>query len=258
VYKDRKVAVVVPAYNEETLIRPALETIPGYVDVVYVVDDGPVDGTLSVIEEVASRDQRVVVIEHNPNRGVGAAIVSGYKRVLEDEVRAGFLGVVVAVAEAGAPVSVGAVEGGGVVGVASGGLDSVAAALRMCLGGGVEEFREYYRLVDPVGVWAVDRALGWAPRRVAAAAASEWVVAVSCLCGDPAPLLGVLGGGGAVLLAGRPWLWAPGLGLAVAVHEGVSRMARALERVGVGVYSDVEELVLRVRAAGPLSAQGVP
>jgi glycosyltransferase involved in cell wall biosynthesis len=85
-YKGKSIGVVVPAYNEETLIRPTLETVPGYVDRVYAVDDGSIDGTLGVIEDVASRDQRIVVIKHNPNRGVGAAIVSGYKRSLEDGV----------------------------------------------------------------------------------------------------------------------------------------------------------------------------
>lgn len=85
-YKDHKVAVVVPAYNEAVLIRPTLETVPDYVDVVYVVEDGSVDDTLSVVEEVASRDSRVVVVRHEENRGVGAAVVSGYKRCIEDEV----------------------------------------------------------------------------------------------------------------------------------------------------------------------------
>ncbi|MCW4050732.1 MAG: glycosyltransferase family 2 protein [Candidatus Bathyarchaeota archaeon] len=85
-YKDRRVAVVVPAYNEEVLIRPTLETIPDYIDVVYAVDDGSKDDTFNVIEEIASHDPRIKIIRHEENRGVGAAIVCGYKRCVEDDV----------------------------------------------------------------------------------------------------------------------------------------------------------------------------
>ena len=75
---------MVPAYNEEMLIRPTLESIPGYVDRVYVVDDGSVDNTCSVMEDVARGDERMLVINHNPNRGVGASIVTGYRKALEE------------------------------------------------------------------------------------------------------------------------------------------------------------------------------
>ena len=85
-YKDRKIGVVVPAFNEELLIRPTLETVPDYVDVVYAVDDCSKDKTLSVMQEIAEKDNRVVIIHHEKNGGVGAAIVSGYKRCVEDDV----------------------------------------------------------------------------------------------------------------------------------------------------------------------------
>jgi len=85
-YKDRKIGVVVPAFNEELLIGPTLETVPDFVDVVYAVDDCSSDRTLSVMQEIAERDNRVVVIHHEVNGGVGAAIVSGYKRCLVEDV----------------------------------------------------------------------------------------------------------------------------------------------------------------------------
>jgi glycosyltransferase involved in cell wall biosynthesis len=78
--------VVVPAYNEERLIRPTLETIPGFVDVVYAVDDGSVDTTVSVMREIAEKDSRIVIVEHGENCGVGAAIITGYKRCVVDDV----------------------------------------------------------------------------------------------------------------------------------------------------------------------------
>jgi glycosyltransferase involved in cell wall biosynthesis len=76
--------VVVPAYNEEDLIGEVLDGIPDYVAKVYVVDDGSADMTGAIIEDYAHRDPRIVAIHHNPNRGVGAAITTGYLQAVED------------------------------------------------------------------------------------------------------------------------------------------------------------------------------
>lgn len=84
-YRDRLVAVVVPAYNEEELIGETIESVPDYVCRVYVIDDGSKDRTGEIIEAYARRDPRIVPIHHNPNRGVGAAITSGYKRAIKDD-----------------------------------------------------------------------------------------------------------------------------------------------------------------------------
>jgi glycosyltransferase involved in cell wall biosynthesis len=80
--EGRSVAVVVPAYREEELIGVTLEGIPGFVDRVYVVDDASPDGTADRAK--ASGDARVAVVVHERNRGVGAAIVTGYHRALAD------------------------------------------------------------------------------------------------------------------------------------------------------------------------------
>ncbi|HUT35625.1 MAG TPA: glycosyltransferase family 2 protein [Planctomycetota bacterium] len=84
-YRDKRIAVVVPAYNEERLIGRVLETMPGFVDRVYVVDDASKDATVARAGEAAARDpQRIVLIRHEKNQGVGAAIVTGYRRALEE------------------------------------------------------------------------------------------------------------------------------------------------------------------------------
>jgi glycosyltransferase involved in cell wall biosynthesis len=76
----KTVAVVVPAYDEEKLLPETLAGIPEFVDRVYVVDDASRDGT----GERAADDPRVQVIRHETNRGVGAAIVTGYRQAIED------------------------------------------------------------------------------------------------------------------------------------------------------------------------------
>src|SRR5271157_330532 len=78
-----RIGVVVPAYNEERLIRQTIEGIPAYMDRIYVVDDCSKDNTPGVIDSL--KDPRVVNIRHEVNKGVGAAIITGYKKGLEEE-----------------------------------------------------------------------------------------------------------------------------------------------------------------------------
>ena len=85
-YKEKTVAVVVPAYNEEKLIAKTMTSIPDLVDRIIVVNDASTDRTGKIVEEVAERDSRICHIEHNLNKGVGGAIVTGYKRARDLEV----------------------------------------------------------------------------------------------------------------------------------------------------------------------------
>jgi glycosyltransferase involved in cell wall biosynthesis len=82
VLEGKQVAVVVPARDEEGLLPKTLAGIPDFVDRVYVVDDGSKDGTAAAAEG----ESRVALIRHEQSGGVGAAIVTGYKRALEDGV----------------------------------------------------------------------------------------------------------------------------------------------------------------------------
>jgi glycosyltransferase involved in cell wall biosynthesis len=84
--EGKRLGVVVPAYDEEELIVSTLQGIPGFVDTIYVVDDASGDETADRARSVG--DPRVEVIVHDRNRGVGAAIVTGYKRALVDRMDA--------------------------------------------------------------------------------------------------------------------------------------------------------------------------
>jgi len=76
----KSVAVVVPAFDEERLIGTTLAGIPEFVDHVFVVDDASRDATAERAR--SSGDARVEVISHERNQGVGAAILTGYRRAL--------------------------------------------------------------------------------------------------------------------------------------------------------------------------------
>jgi glycosyltransferase involved in cell wall biosynthesis len=82
--EGKRVAVVIPAYNEETLVGITVAGIPEYVDRIYVVDDHSTDGTVAAVRELA--DPRLELIVRERNGGVGAAIVAGYKRAIEERI----------------------------------------------------------------------------------------------------------------------------------------------------------------------------
>ena len=86
-YKDMTIAVVVPAYNEEKLIGRVIETMPEYVDKIVVVDDKSRDKTVDVVKDhqASSGDDRVALIQHECNQGVGGAIATGYKWVRDNK-----------------------------------------------------------------------------------------------------------------------------------------------------------------------------
>ncbi|MCX6654299.1 MAG: glycosyltransferase family 2 protein [Candidatus Bathyarchaeota archaeon] len=85
-YNNKKLSVIVPAYNEELLIGPTLQTVPDYIDKVYVVDDNSSDQTYEIVNKYAKTDPRIIPLKHESNRGVGAGIVTGYKKSIEDEI----------------------------------------------------------------------------------------------------------------------------------------------------------------------------
>jgi len=80
-YQGLRVGVVVPAFNEEHNLAAVLAGIPSYVDDIVVVDDGSRDRTCRVAQAVGRPGLEVV--RHHRNRGVGAAVASGYRRALE-------------------------------------------------------------------------------------------------------------------------------------------------------------------------------
>jgi glycosyltransferase involved in cell wall biosynthesis len=76
-----QIAVIVPAYNEAQHIAGTLRSVPAFVDRIVVVDDGSTDGTAAIAAGIA--DARVQVLRHPNNRGVGAALKTGYARAFE-------------------------------------------------------------------------------------------------------------------------------------------------------------------------------
>lgn len=87
-YKEKSISVVVPCFNEENQIGKVLSTMPEWVDVIYVVDDKSPDSTVDAVKAYVQEtgEKRVVLICHEVNMGVGAAIASGYKKARDEKI----------------------------------------------------------------------------------------------------------------------------------------------------------------------------
>ncbi|MFP4151155.1 MAG: glycosyltransferase, partial [Candidatus Aenigmatarchaeota archaeon] len=79
-----KISVVLPVYNEKENLRPLQKEITeameeNYKDweVIYV-DDGSSDGSPSVLEEIAEKNQEVKVIKFRKNFGQSSALQAGF------------------------------------------------------------------------------------------------------------------------------------------------------------------------------------
>ena len=73
---DRKLSVMMPAYNEERTLGVILRHVLARAEVsqVIAIDDGSTDGTHAVMERLARSDPRLTVLRQPVNRGKGAAL----------------------------------------------------------------------------------------------------------------------------------------------------------------------------------------
>ncbi len=84
-YRGRTIGVVIPAYNVERSIRKVVDGIPAWVDRIIVVDDASRDGTLREAQSIVS--DRLIVLRHDVNQGVGGATLTGLRRALDEGVK---------------------------------------------------------------------------------------------------------------------------------------------------------------------------
>lgn len=80
---DLKIAVILPSYKVRQHIIGVIRLIGPEVSRIYVVDDCCPDHSGCFVES-NGKDERIVVIRHTENQGVGGAVMTGYKAALED------------------------------------------------------------------------------------------------------------------------------------------------------------------------------
>jgi len=82
--KSTKIALLIPAYNEEKNIGQVIERcIPYHLDII-VVDDGSTDQTAQIVKRLRENPQsHLIFLQHAKNKGKGAALNTGFKYVME-------------------------------------------------------------------------------------------------------------------------------------------------------------------------------
>ena len=79
-----ELSIFFPFWNEqdniEQVVRDAIPVAAKVADKweIIMVDDGSADKTLQIAQKLASKDKRLRVVSHQPNRGYGAALTSGF------------------------------------------------------------------------------------------------------------------------------------------------------------------------------------
>ncbi|HKR66718.1 MAG TPA: glycosyltransferase family 2 protein [Thermoanaerobaculia bacterium] len=80
---DIQLAAVLPAYNVAKEIGAVLRGMPAMFTMIVVVNDGSADQTGAIAERYAELDRRIIVIHHETNRGVGGAVVTGFRTAID-------------------------------------------------------------------------------------------------------------------------------------------------------------------------------
>ncbi|QBD83707.1 glycosyltransferase family 2 protein [Ktedonosporobacter rubrisoli] len=89
-YTKHSLSVIMPAHNEEVAIAQtvltAIDAVSSWTQdfEIIVINDGSKDHTQEILEEIATWDTHVHVIQHEVNKGYGAALVSGFEAVSKD------------------------------------------------------------------------------------------------------------------------------------------------------------------------------
>ena len=77
-----RVAVVIPCYRSARSIVQVVSGIPQGIRTIVCVNDASDDGLGSVLDDLARNDDRVSVVTHDQNRGVGGATITGYRHAM--------------------------------------------------------------------------------------------------------------------------------------------------------------------------------
>lgn len=78
--KELGICIIIPTYNNKGSIMQVIQSVAEYCDDIFVVCDGPTDGTLELVKHSAIP---INVVEYQPNKGKGTALVTGFREALK-------------------------------------------------------------------------------------------------------------------------------------------------------------------------------
>ena len=83
-FRDKKIGVVIPCFNEEQNLSTVVHNLPDFIDAIIIINDASTDRTLAESQILQKDNCKILIVNHAKNRGVGAAIKSGYRRIIEE------------------------------------------------------------------------------------------------------------------------------------------------------------------------------
>ncbi|OGI15904.1 hypothetical protein A3K63_00905 [Candidatus Micrarchaeota archaeon RBG_16_49_10] len=75
---------IICAYNEEKTAVDVTRKTLKYVDKIIFVNDGSTDRTLNLMQSGFKGEKRVIILSHKKNMGKGRALMTGFKRFLDE------------------------------------------------------------------------------------------------------------------------------------------------------------------------------
>jgi glycosyltransferase involved in cell wall biosynthesis len=77
---DNKIAILIPAYNEERYIESVINNCLIYNLDIIIVDDGSDDATLKIVMSIPKPENtNIIIISHLVNKGKGQALKTGFE-----------------------------------------------------------------------------------------------------------------------------------------------------------------------------------
>lgn len=87
-YRNLKIAVIVPCYNEEKLAEKTIDSVPGFVDKIIAVNDGSKDDTLKILQKLQKTKSRLDVINNEKNVGLGKSMLNAFEYLKDSDIDA--------------------------------------------------------------------------------------------------------------------------------------------------------------------------
>jgi glycosyltransferase involved in cell wall biosynthesis len=78
-FKQKKVCVLVPTYNNEQTLGMVLNSVLVYTDQIIVVNDGSTDSTMSILQQFPQVD----LVSYPQNKGKGYALRTGFRHAVQ-------------------------------------------------------------------------------------------------------------------------------------------------------------------------------
>jgi len=80
-----RLALLIPAYNEEKYIEGVIENSSKYEMDIIIIDDGSIDSTASIVESLISAySPYLKLVRHSKNLGKGQALITGFDYIKEN------------------------------------------------------------------------------------------------------------------------------------------------------------------------------